>query len=55
MTVRELLQGLLDHTADGRRLEDEVLVRIDREAWSLEQSYSDGTFILIAGSRIRDR
>lgn len=49
MTIRELLQGLLDHTADGRRIDDEVLVRIGGTEHTVEASYSDGTFILIAG------
>jgi hypothetical protein len=49
VTIRELLQGLLDHTADGRRTDDEVIVRVGDVDRAVEASYSDGTFILIAG------
>lgn len=53
MTVRQLLIALLQHTEDGRRLEDEILLRVGEETRTLEASYSDGTFILIASTPIR--
>lgn len=49
MTVRQLLTLLENHSADGRVLDDEVLVRIDGEQRQLDTAYVDGTLILIAG------
>jgi hypothetical protein len=49
MTVRELLHLLEDHSADGRTLDDEVLIRIDGEKLRVDTSHVDGTLILIAG------
>lgn len=52
MTVRELLHRLIDHAADGRLLEDEIMVKINGDIRSITASYSDGTMILIAGRRL---
>jgi hypothetical protein len=52
VNVRDLLASLADHAADGRRSGDEVLVRVGRELRSVEASYADGTFILIAGKPV---
>jgi hypothetical protein len=52
MDVRALLTALLAHTADGRTLNEEVLLHVDGEVRALETSYSNGTFILIAGERV---
>jgi hypothetical protein len=52
MTVRKLLDALLDHSADGRMLADEVLIKIGAETRPISSSYSDGTFILIAGASL---
>jgi hypothetical protein len=48
MLVRQLLIALLQHTEDGRRLDDEVLLKVGNETRTVDASYSDGTFILIA-------
>ena len=55
MTVRELLNALLDHAEDGRALRDEVLIRLDGDTRRVSSSYSDGTFILIAGETVPQR
>jgi hypothetical protein len=52
MKVRELLTNLLGYTADGRTLDEEVLLRVDEAGRSIESSYTNGTFILIAGPRV---
>lgn len=52
MTIRELLHALIGHAEDGRRLEDEVTILVGKEARHVDSSYSDGTFILIAGDPI---
>lgn len=52
MTIRELLHDLIGHADDGRRIEDEVVVRVGRELRAVDTSYSDGTFILIAGDPV---
>jgi hypothetical protein len=52
MNVRDLLASLAGHAADGRRADDEVFVRVGRELRSVEASYTDGTFILIAGNPV---
>lgn len=52
MTVRELLHGLVDHAADGRRLDDEILIQVGTETRSVSASYANGTFILIAGAPV---
>jgi hypothetical protein len=49
MTVAELLLALQEHAADGRRTQDEVYVRVGREIREVSASYSDGTFLLVAG------
>lgn len=49
MTVRELLRALIEHATDGRTLNDEILVRTNGDVRTLDTSYSDGTFILVAG------
>lgn len=48
MLVRQLLIALLQHTEDGRRLDDEVLLKVGNETRKVDASYSDGTFVLIA-------
>lgn len=53
MTIRELLQALIGHAADGRKLEDEVLIRVGDETRAIDSSYMDGTFVLIAGKPVR--
>lgn len=50
MTVRELLHRLLDHADDGRTMNDEIVVKINGDLRSISASYSDGTFILVAGN-----
>jgi hypothetical protein len=41
---------LLDrYSADGRALDDEILVRIDGEVRPLASGYVDGTLVLVAG------
>jgi hypothetical protein len=52
MKVSELQANLTEHAEDGRRADDEVLVRIGREYRKVTTSYSDGTFILVAGSPV---
>lgn len=49
MKVRELLEELAAHADDGRRADDEVILVVGAEVRSVHASYSDGTFILIAG------
>lgn len=49
MTIRQLIDALLDHTQDGRAMADEVLIQVDGRGRTISASYSDGTFILIAG------
>ena len=49
MTIRELLHELVDHAADGRNLDHEVLVRINGDVRPVSTSYADGRLILIAG------
>jgi hypothetical protein len=49
MTIRALLELLTGHSADGRALDDEILVRIDGEIRKLETAYVDGTLVLVAG------
>ena len=50
MNVRELLHALIDHGADGRTMEDEILIRINGDVRPIMTSYSNGTFILVAGT-----
>jgi hypothetical protein len=52
MNARDLLAGLAGHVADGRRAEDEVLVRVGKELRKVEASYANGTFILVAGDPV---
>lgn len=53
MNVRELIKALVDHAADGRAMHDEVLIKINGDVRPISASYSDGTFILIAGKPIQ--
>ncbi len=53
MTVRELIRALTDHGEDGRRLNDEVLVKIDGELRTVTATYSDGALLLLAGRPVR--
>jgi hypothetical protein len=53
MTVRELLAAVGDHAEDGRHLDDPVILIVGRDRREVTASYSDGTFILIAGAPIR--
>lgn len=53
--VRELRDKITDHAADGRRLNDVVLVKVGRDLRRVTASYTDGTFILIAGRLIKPR
>jgi hypothetical protein len=48
--VRELLEAITDHAEDGARANDEVVLLVGRERRSVSASYSDGTFILVAGA-----
>lgn len=52
MTVRELRDVLESHTADGRNLDSEILVKINGDVRPIRASYTDGTLILIAGRPI---
>lgn len=52
MTIRELLNALLDHAEDGRRMTDEVLVRVNGTLRPVSIAYSDGTLILVTGAPI---
>ena len=52
MTIRELLHELVDHAADGRNLDHEVLVRINGDVRPIRASYANGTLILVAGRPI---
>lgn len=52
MTVRELIHDLVDHAEDGTRMGDEILIRVGRELRTVSSSYSDGTFLLIAGEPV---
>jgi hypothetical protein len=54
MKVRDLLKAIADHAADGRAMEDEVLIKINGDVREVSTSYSDGTFILIAGRTIQN-
>lgn len=54
MTVRELLHRLLDHADDGRAMNDEILIKINGDLRPISASYSDGTFILIAGTPLNN-
>ena len=49
MIVRDLLELLTEHAADGRLLNDAVLVRVDGTLRKVSSSYVDGTLILVAG------
>jgi len=49
MKVRELQEQLTAHADDGRAADDEILVRVGKEWRRVDSSYSDGTFVLIAG------
>jgi hypothetical protein len=53
VTVRELLAAVTDHAEDGRHMDDVVILRIGREDREVRASYTDGTFILIAGAPLR--
>lgn len=52
MTIRQLLELLEGYSADGRTLDDELLVKIDHELRPITSSYIDGTLVLRAGMPI---
>lgn len=52
MTIRDLLAAVKMHAHNGRYLDVEVLVRVGREYRSVEASYVNGAFILIAGDPV---
>lgn len=52
MTVRELLHALIEYTADGRTMNDEILVKINGDVRPISATYADGTLILVAGPPI---
>ena len=53
MTIAQLLAAIAGHAADGRAMGDEVLIKINGDMRPITTSYSNGTFILIAGSPIK--
>ncbi|WP_166790645.1 MULTISPECIES: hypothetical protein [unclassified Cryobacterium] len=52
MKVWELLGAIAGHAEDGRAMQEEVLVRTNGDVRPVTSSYSNGTFILIAGPPI---
>lgn len=53
MTVAQILAAIAGHAADGRAMDDEVLVKINGDVRPVTASYSNGTFVLIAGTPIK--
>lgn len=52
MTIAQILAAIAGHAADGRAMDDEVLVKINGDVRPITASYSNGTFILIAGTPV---
>lgn len=49
MTLRQLLAELELEAADGSRLNEDILIEVGRERRTLQSSYRDHVFILVAG------
>lgn len=49
MTLRQLLAELEAKSMNGTNMDSELLVRVGREFRTVTSTYTDGTFILVAG------
>lgn len=53
MTLRELLHDLQQKNLNGTNMDSEIYVKVGREYRTVTTSYTNGTFILVAGPPVK--